>query len=192
MSISNRFLAEHASDYAKNWGTFLVIGILMMAAGFFAVSAMTFTTLVTVMVIGFMLLFAGCVIFLDTFTFWRGRDHGFILHLAAAILYLAAGTLLITNPVAGSMTITFMIGIIYTLIGITRIFFTTAIRLPHWGWAFANGIITLILGILILASWPASSIYIIGLFVGIDIFFCGLAYTMTALALRGNSKRKKR
>tara|TARA_R110000868_G_scaffold203421_2_gene451230 strand:- start:129 stop:698 length:570 start_codon:yes stop_codon:yes gene_type:complete len=184
MSMSARFLDLHLDAYAKNWGKFFVWGLILMATGVFAVGATAFTTLVTVMVLGFIILFSGCVIFLDTFTFWRGKDHGFILHLLASILYLAAGLLLISNPAEASISITFLLGVIYTILGLTRLFFSTSTKLPNWGWSFSNGIITLLIGILILMSWPTSSMYIIGLFVGIDLFFCGLAYTMAALALR--------
>lgn len=189
MSISADYLTQHSKAYAKNWGLFFIWGLVLMATGFFAVSASAFTTLVSVMVLGFLLLFAGCIVLIDTFTFWLGRDHGFISHLLISILYIAAGIMLISNPVEGSVTITFMLGLIYSVLGILRLFFSSAIRLPNWGWTFTNGIITLLLGILILASWPASSLFIIGLFVGLDIFFSGLAYTMVAFALRGTKKR---
>lgn len=189
MSISARYFDEHAKAYAKNWKMFFIWGLLLMATGFLAASATAFTTLVTVMVLGFFILFSGCVLFLDAFTFWQGKNHGFTWHLVVSILYLFAGVMLITNPLEGSVTLTFLLGLIYTLLGLLRIFFTTAIRLPNWGWSLANGIITLLIGILILSSWPTSSIFIIGLFVGIDIFFCGLAYTMAAFAVRQAGKR---
>jgi len=47
------------------------------------------------------------------------------------------------------------------------------------------------LGILIMESWPESSLYIIGLFVGIDLFFCGWAYIMVAFAARRFLKNSK-
>lgn len=190
MGISAQYLEQHSKAYCKNWSMFFIWGLILMATGFFAVSASYFTTLLSVMVLGFLILFAGCIVLLDTFTFWMGRDHGFIWHLLISILYIAAGMMLITNPLEGSVTITFLLGLIYTVLGVMRLFFSSAIRLPNWGWSFTNGVITLLLGILILASWPASSLFIIGLFVGIDIFFCGLAYTMVAFALRKGGKKR--
>lgn len=189
MSITSRFLDQHISDYAKNSRLFMIWGVILMALGLLAVSATTFTTMVSVMVLGFLILFSGCVVLLDTFTFWRGKDHGFVLALLAGLLYVAAGVLLISNPVEGSVTITFLLGTIYTFLGLMRIMFSTAARLPQWGWTLANGIVTLLIGILILMSWPESSLFIIGLFVGIDMFFCGLAYTMAAVALNSINKR---
>lgn len=192
MSMSQNFLDAHLESYSKNWSRFMIWGILLMVLGFIAVSATAFTTLVTVMILGFLIFFSGCVLLLDTFSYWYGRDHGFIMHFLASILYLAAGVVLISNPEAGSVTFTFLLGILYVFLGITRILFSTSIRLPNWGWTLTNGILTLLIGILILGSWPASSLFIIGLFVGIDIFFCGLAYTMAAVALKAKSGKKRR
>lgn len=191
MSLSARFMDQHLTAYSKNARMFFIWGLILMAIGVFAVTATTFTTLVSVMVLGFIILFAGCVLMLDTITFWRGKDHGFVLSLLASILYIGAGVLLISNPVEGSISLTFLLGAIYTFLGLARMFFYGTVQLPQWGWSFANGAITLLIGILILMSWPSSSLYIIGLFIGIDLFFCGLAYTMAGVALNGKTKRKR-
>lgn len=187
MSISARYLDLHLKAYSKNWNKFFLYGILLMIVGVAAVSATALTSLLTIIVIGFIMLFSGGVIMIDTFSFWHGRDHGFVIHFLTAVLYLAAGVILLTNPIEGAITLTFLLGVIYTMIGFARIFFSSSIRLPNWGWTLTNGVVTLILGIMILMSWPASSVFIIGLFVGIDIFFCGLAYTMAALAMRNKN-----
>lgn len=184
MSITGRFLDQHLPHFSRNWGLFFLWGILLMLVGILAVSAVTLTTLVSVVVLGFIIFFTGCVVLIDTFTFWMGKSHGFVLHLLFAILYLAAGSLLISNPVQGSITITFLLGLLYTFLGTVRIIATLSTRLPSWGWAFFNGLISLIIGILILMSWPDSSVFVIGLFIGIDLFFLGLAYTMAAVAAK--------
>jgi uncharacterized membrane protein HdeD (DUF308 family) len=41
-----------------------------------------------------------------------------------------------------------------------------------------------VLGLLVLASWPAPGLWVIGLFIGIDLFFYGLAWIALALGLR--------
>jgi uncharacterized membrane protein HdeD (DUF308 family) len=58
------------------------------------------------------------------------------------------------------------------------------ISLPDWGWHVLNGIITLGLGVLVLAQWPVSGLWVIGLFVGIDLIFYGAAWIVLALGLR--------
>jgi len=184
MGFSNQMSGQYLIPFSKNWAWFLVWGIALAALGIFAVSATTLTTLVTVFLLAFVLLVSGIVVIVDAFTFWHVKGHGFLIHVIMGILYLAAGAILIKNPVAGSVSITFLLGTFYIVLGIFRIIYSLSMQLLSWGWSLVNGIITLLLGILIMASWPESSLYIIGLFVGIDLFFCGWAYIMVALAAR--------
>ena len=72
----------------------------------------------------------------------------------------------------------FLIGGLFQLIG------SLAIALPGWGWQAADGIITLVLGLLVLAQWPASGLWVIGLLVGIDLILYGGAWIALALKLR--------
>jgi uncharacterized membrane protein HdeD (DUF308 family) len=47
-----------------------------------------------------------------------------------------------------------------------------------------SGIITLLLGLIILAHWPVSSLYILGLFLGIDLVFAGAGWIGLGVGLR--------
>jgi uncharacterized membrane protein HdeD (DUF308 family) len=51
----------------------------------------------------------------------------------------------------------------------------------------ADGIITFVLGMLVLVQWPASGLWVIGLFIGIDLIFYGAAWMALALGLRASS-----
>ena len=172
------------STFRNKSGWFLVWGLVLVILGAAAISAATFTTLVTMMVLGAFILISGIVITLDTFLFWTGKWSGFTLHLMMGILYLGVGTLMINTPVLTSESITLLLGMFYVLVGVSRITSAVAMQLPRWKWALFNGIIALLLGMLILSEWPASSLFIIGLFVGIDIFFCGWTFIMMGLAAK--------
>lgn len=184
MPIFRRFDSQHLPLFARNWRQFILWGIAMILIGAWALYASTFATLITVVAIGFIIFLSGCVQFLDTITFWRGKWGGFTVHLILAFLYLAVGLMLMNNPVSGSVSITLLLGVFYIIAGIFRLMFSSSLRLPRWGWAFSNGILSLILGILILSSWPDSSIFIIGLFVGIDLIFSGCSYLVTGIAAK--------
>lgn len=179
-----RFQQMYLSAFAQNSTWFLFWGVILAALGVLAVSAAAFTTLLSVVVLGFIIFIGGCVMLLDTITFWRGKAGSFLIHLIFSLLYLAVGFILISNPEEGSVSLTFLIGIFMLIAGIFRIATYTLVRMPRWGWGFLNGIVTLLLGILILNSWPESSLFIIGLFVGIDLFFIGWFYIMAALAAK--------
>lgn len=79
---------------------------------------------------------------------------------------------------------TLLLAAYFTVAGIFRIVDALSLRLPHWGWALANGIITLIFGILVWAQWPVSGLWIIGMFIGIDLIVTGWTQVMLALAVR--------
>ena len=53
-----------------------------------------------------------------------------------------------------------------------------------WGWLLASGILSVLLGVLIWAQWPASGLWVIGLLVGIQLLFTGWSLVMLALAAR--------
>jgi uncharacterized membrane protein HdeD (DUF308 family) len=184
MGSGLRFQTTYMSAFAKNSGLFLFWGVLLAILGVVAIGAATFTTMLSVVILGFLIFFSGCVMLADTFTFWRGKASSFLIHLLMALLYTIVGLVLISNPVEGSISLTFVIGIFFVFAGIYRLLFSSLIQMPRWGWIFVNGLITLALGVLILNSWPESSMWIIGLFVGIDLFFVGWFYIMAALAAR--------
>jgi uncharacterized membrane protein HdeD (DUF308 family) len=57
-------------------------------------------------------------------------------------------------------------------------------RFPNWGWVLLSGIVTFMLGVLIKWNWAVSGLWIIGLFIGIDMIFRGWSYVMLFLAAR--------
>lgn len=183
MSFLLPFDTEHLPAFGKNWRRFFLWGIGMVILGYLAISAATFTTLLSVVFIGFLLFFSGAIVAVDTLTFWWGKWSGFFIHLLVAILYLSVGVMLMQNPIEGSVSLTLLLGVFFIVTGLIRILLSS-LKTPRWKWALLNGIVTLILGVLIISHWPASSLFIIGLFVGIDLLFFGLAYLMSALAAR--------
>ncbi len=184
MLKSMRFNDSHLPDFSKQWSLYLVWGILLTILGILAIGASVLTTIVSIFVLGLLLLIAAIVLFIDTFAFWWGKWNGFFLHLILALLYCIVGIMIIKQPVAASISLTLLLGIFYVIIGLYRIFMSSGIRSPRWGWILFNGIISLLLGILILASWPASGLFIIGIFIGIDLLFSGWTFIMASLAAR--------
>jgi uncharacterized membrane protein HdeD (DUF308 family) len=184
MLSSTRFVDVYLPAFGKNWRLFFFWGICLMALGFFAIFESAFTTLLSVVVFGFIIFFGGCVLVIDTLTFWRKKWSSFFMHLGLSALYVILGLMLITNPTAGSISITLLLGIFYLVIGLMRISFVSFVQTPNWGYGLFNGIISLLLGILIITQWPQSSLIIIGLFIGIDLVFCGMTYIMAGLAAK--------
>ena len=182
----NSFQMNHRDPavYSKQWGWLFTWGLILIILGLIAISVSELTTFISVIFIGAIILVSGVVIIIDAFKFWWQKWSGFFLHLIMGILYVIAGTMLIESPVLGAMSLTLVLGVFYLVLGIFRLIYSFSLRTPNWGWSLLSGIIALILGLLILANWPASSLIIIGLFVGIDLVFLGWTYIMVALTGR--------
>lgn len=190
MSFAIRMGDQDLSAFSKHWGWFLIWGIALEILGVMAISYAALTTLLSVIFLGVLISIGGVLIVIDTFTFWWRHWRGFFLHLLIGALYLFVGYMLIYGPIWASISITLMLAIFYIILGVFRIISALSFKMLRSGWTLFNGIIGLLLGILILAQWPASGLFIIGLFVGIDLLFCGWAYIMAALGGRAMMKGK--
>lgn len=189
MPSSIRFTDQHLPAFGQNWKFFLIWGGLLAILGLVAISAAAFTTMITIVILGFLLLASGIVIGIDALTYRRSPWQSFFLHFLLALLYIIVGLLFIINPMHSSVYLTFWLGVLFIVIGAMRIIFSTSARTPNWIWGVINGFITLILGILILSSWPESSLVIIGIFVGVDLLFTGITYAMLAIAAHQFTKK---
>jgi uncharacterized membrane protein HdeD (DUF308 family) len=117
-------------------------------------------------------------------TIMAGRETGMFQHLAAAVLFGVVGFLIVWRPVASAEILTLLMGAFFLVSGLFQIVAPVMSALPDWGWHTLNGIITVLLGFLVLAQWPVSGLWVIGMFVGIDLFFYGIAWIAVALHLR--------
>jgi uncharacterized membrane protein HdeD (DUF308 family) len=113
-----------------------------------------------------------------------GHWAGFFHHLLAAILFGVIGLLLVTRPLISAEALTFVMALFFLISGLFQLVGALFVFLPGWGWQAVDGIITIILGAMVLAQWPASGLWVIGLFIGIDLLFYGFAWIALALGLK--------
>jgi uncharacterized membrane protein HdeD (DUF308 family) len=170
---------------SRNWGWLLAFGILMIILGVFAIGAPVVATIAVQFALGWILVIGGVAEGIHAFMAqgWRG----FLFELLSAILYLVVGVLLLVNPVGGALALTVVLAVFLIVEGIFKIVMALRVR-DHggWGWLLASGILSLVLGFLIWAEWPASGLWIIGLLVGIQLLFTGWSLVMLALAARAH------
>jgi uncharacterized membrane protein HdeD (DUF308 family) len=116
--------------------------------------------------------------------FLVGKWAGFFLHLLAAVLFGVTGALFVRRPVISAEAATLFMAMFFLMSGLFELVSSLAIHLPGWGWHTLDGVISFVLGILLLLEWPVPGLWAIGLFVGIDLAFFGWAWVALALALR--------
>lgn len=178
-----RITQHDINAFRINWGWILAWGIALVILGMMAISASAFTTLISVIFLGGVLLAGGLVMLFNTFQYWLHKP-GFVSNLLVALLYTVAGILLMFTPIASALSLTILMAIFFIVIGFFRLIYSAAFQLPSWGWSFLSGLITLLLGILILAQLPASGFYVIGLFLGIDLLICGWTFIMLSILVK--------
>jgi uncharacterized membrane protein HdeD (DUF308 family) len=169
-------------EAGRNWKWLLGLGIFSIILGVFALGALTITTLVSIFFLGFLLLANGIVEGIHAFKADKAKE--FFFHVSTGVLYAAVGVLFVINPVASAASVTLLLGAFFIAGGVFRIIWAFVTRFRNWGWVVLNGIVTLLLGVIVWADWPISGLWVIGLFVGIEMVINGWSRVMFALALR--------
>jgi uncharacterized membrane protein HdeD (DUF308 family) len=166
----------------NSWGWFLVLGLALVILGMLAISFAFVASLVTVVTFGILLLASGFVQVASAV--WARRWRGFFLHLLVGILYLIVGFFMLERPIEAVAAVTLLVAASLLVGGLFRIIAAVTTQFPNWGWVLLGGVISLLLGIAIWRQWPADALWVIGLFVGIDMIFAGWSWVMLGLAVR--------
>jgi uncharacterized membrane protein HdeD (DUF308 family) len=173
---------EVREGLSRSWKALMIVGVAAIVLGCIAILVPAVASVGTAIFIGWLLLFVGVVMVAAAFS---AHSVGtLVLRLIWAILTVVVGIWLIVEPHNGTLTLTLVLGIYFLFMGLTR----TTIAFIARGEANAgllglSGIAGLLVGILILAKFPSSADWAIGLLVGIDLIFAG--WTLTSIALLG-------
>jgi uncharacterized membrane protein HdeD (DUF308 family) len=166
----------------KSWGWFLALGILLMLLGVWCVGKAQTATMFSVLALGWILAISGVVWLANAFRAYSW--HGFFLFLLNAIIRFVTGYLLLRHPDAGAEGVTMLLAALFFVTGLFRVVAAGVIRFPRWGWMVFSGIVSIALGVLLLANWPTASTYFLGMVVGIDLILDGAGLIGFAAALR--------
>ena len=109
---------------------------------------------------------------------------GFFLHLLAALLLLFTGTLFISKPLISAEVATFVMSLFFVVGGVYEIVTSLWFHLQGWGWHVLSGVLSMVLGCLLLAQWPLAGLWAIGFFVGIYLCASGIGWIGMAIGLR--------
>ena len=175
-------LSSGIDEVRKHSTWFLVIGIALVILGMIAIGYAVEMTIVSVIFLGWLLIIGG--IFEVIHGFSRRQWSGFFINLLGGVLYAVAGVVMIAIPALAAVSLTLLIAIILIVAGLFRLVVAFSTPLHHRGWLILNGAISLLLGIMIWRSWPVSGLWVIGMFIGIDMIFDGWTEIMLALSVR--------
>jgi uncharacterized membrane protein HdeD (DUF308 family) len=165
-----------------NWFWFVLLGIALIVLGFVALGSVVIASIATALTIGMLILLGGIA---ETGgAFWCRGWSGFFLHLLSGLLSIVVGVLFLRAPIDAVLALA-LLAVCYLMVGgAFKIVAALSYRFGAWGWALASGIIDFILGLLIWQEWPGSALWVIGLFLGINLVFRGMNWIALGLALR--------
>jgi uncharacterized membrane protein HdeD (DUF308 family) len=148
-------------------------GILSIILGFIGIYLSTAMTMTTILFMGIFLIIIGIIFLIETFSApdWKGK----FLNLALSILYIGGGVVTVLNPVSTAIWFTLFLAVFLTMIGVLRIIMAFQIkdRTDAWSWIAFGGLLNIILGVLVYMQWPASGLWVIGLFISIELIIHG-------------------
>jgi len=164
---------------------FLVEGIILLVLGAAAIIVPVIATLAFTLFIGWLFLISGVVGLITTF--WMRNAPGFWWSLLSGVVGIAAGIVLILWPISGTVSLTLLLIAFFLVEGIVTLMYAFEHRAQlsgRWGWMLASGIVDLILAGIIFAGLPETATWALGLLVGINLLFGGVAMIGMALAAR--------
>ena len=156
----------------EKWGWFAALGVMALIAGLGALVLTALATVTAVLVIGIVVMVVGIA---EIVTGFRARSWGQTIYWEiSGILYVVAGFFAWDEPASASVVITLLLGAGLLATGVVRA--VTGFRLHAPGIRaplIVSGAVTAMLGLIIVSGWPANSLFVIGLLLGIELVFSG-------------------
>lgn len=187
--VRRRFHAG-IEELGHNWGWYLAFGIMLVVLGLLATSYALLASVASVIVLGWVLVFAGGTLVLLSFA--SGRWSGFLISLSAGILSAITGVVLLRAPLSGVAALTLVIATYLMVTGVFRAVSSAVMLFPNWGWSLLSGLVTVALGGALVAAWPAVSAWFLGIYVGIDLMVHGFAWCMFAMSIHNLERQLER
>jgi len=157
----------------------------MIILGVLAVAAPAFATLTVDIYVGWLFLISGVLGLIAMFS--ARNVPGFLWTLGTALLSIVVGGVLLWKPVEGALSLTIVLTAFFIVEGLYQAAAALIYRdaIPStWGWLLASGIADLALAAIIIAGWPGTAAWTLGLLVGVNLLTTGWAVVMVALGAR--------
>ena len=160
-------------------GWFIALGILLIVLGVVAIAFPVLMTITAKIFLGWMFLIGGVLQIIHAFS---TRDwKGFLWNVLIGVLYVVVGAWLAFFPLTGVLTLTILIAILFVVEGVMKTMMGFNLGSDEGRlWVIVSGIAAIILGILLFVDLPGSALWAIGLLVGINFLFSGIAFLTIA------------
>jgi aquaporin Z len=174
---------SEAAPLREKWGWMVAFGAFLSLAGFVALGSVVGSTIATVLVVGVAMIVSGLVEIVYAFSVRSWKK--FFLFVLIGLLYVVGGFAVVENPLLAASFLTLLLGAGLVASGLVRTFL--AFQLPKttpWVFVALSGVVTLLLGGIILAHWPVSSLWVLGVLLGVDLVFAGASWIGFGISLK--------
>ena len=160
----------------------IVLGVLFLILGILAIAEPMLAAVALNTFIAWVLIFVGIVHAMAAF---HHSGMGIVWKLLVAAAYIFLGGYLLFHPILGVATLTLLLAILFLVEGVLDLLLWWKMRSVQGGsWILIDGLVTLLLGGMIYAHWPSSSIWALGTLVGVGFIFSGITRIGLSLAVR--------
>ncbi len=177
-------------EASANWVWLLVLGMLFIVLGMIGLGRLFLFSIAGTVFFGILIIIGGAAQFLEAIKCkgWKG----IAFHILISILYILGGIFILLEPVAASLVFSWVLAGVFIGVGVLRIVMALRMRATG-GWLvpLLGGIVSVVLGAMIYAKWPVSGLYIIGMFIAIELIVNGWSYIFIALTARRIGKTVK-
>ena len=183
------FESEIVPALHEHWRLYLAEGAGLLVLGLIAVAVPSLAKPLAV-THSFGWLFMASGIFGLFTTFWMRGVPGFWWSVVSAILAILAAIWLLAQPIAGPLTLTAVLVIFFLIEGIASVMFAIDHRRElsgQWEFMLLSGLVDMVLCVMLATGLPSTAIWALGLLVGINMVFGGIALIAMAVHARGEA-----
>jgi uncharacterized membrane protein HdeD (DUF308 family) len=183
MTVSDQASGAAAEPLRAKSGWIVALGIVYVVAGAVALSSVVMATVISVFLVGIMMIVAGIA---EVFNALQVKSWGkFVLWLLLGALYVIAGILTFENPLLAAKLLTLLLGASLIASGVVKIVLGFSMKAgSSWVVVVLAGLVTVFVGAVIVAQWPVNSLYILGIFLAVDLIFTGVGWISIGLGLK--------
>ena len=167
----------------RAWGSYLALGIILCLAGCYAIFAAAKATGGALIAMAAVLIAAGLVQVVSAFAV-LDTARSIFLALFVGVLDLLVGIVLLKDPAIEASTVGTYLAILFMFGGVYRFVVAGLLEFPEFGWFAFSGALSVILGALLWMQWPSSAQWFIGLAVGLNFIFAGIAWSALGWRLK--------
>ena len=183
-------VSEPLSLVGKNWGWVLATGIAYVVLGLVAYSWPVASTVALTVMLGTLLVVSGVIQALHAIQLRKYSGAGW--RILQSVVALGAGVLILRFPAGGMLAVAIALSL-FLFVGATAKWILAAGMRPvrGWGWMFLSSLVSLVLAVYIVATFPVSALWVPGALLGIDLAFTGISLIGFAFNLRHVYKEAK-